>query len=108
MVAGNGQIIAFESGRLTYEDACEVASLAEATLRAGVARIRLDAVVETTTAALARLILLRRNLLKTGRDLLIIGLHGRAQGLYEVTRMTDLLPRRGDVAPLDALAEKGE
>ncbi|MBI5722813.1 MAG: hypothetical protein HZA50_02560 [Planctomycetes bacterium] len=50
--------------------------------------------MQTTTAALAALIILRRKLMDAGSDLLIWGLCGQANWLYEICRMHNLLPRR--------------
>jgi len=47
-----------------------------------------------STAALARLILLRRRLLRSGRDLRICGLRDQADALYQITRMERILPRQ--------------
>ena len=48
----------------------------------------------TSTTALATLVLFRRALLKAGGDLRLSGLHGRAKSLYEVCRMSTVLPRQ--------------
>ena len=82
------------AGRFGYADACRVAEAIGGTGGGpGAVLLDLDAVTDATTAALARLIVLRRNLLRTGRDLHIRGLHGRARGIYEVHRLGPLLPR---------------
>jgi anti-anti-sigma regulatory factor len=49
---------------------------------------------DTSTAALATLVLFRGALLKAGGDLRLCGLHGRAKSLYEVHRMNSVLPRQ--------------
>jgi ABC-type transporter Mla MlaB component len=81
------------SNHLSYKDACKIANQASATSGHDTIRLELQRVVETTTAALARLIALRRNLRRSGRDLRIAGLHGQAENLYEFNRMAGLLPR---------------
>jgi MFS superfamily sulfate permease-like transporter len=48
---------------------------------------------EATTSAFARLVQLRRSLLRSGRDLRLMNLNAKAAGLYEVNRLTDVLPR---------------
>ncbi len=93
MVASNITIIAFKGNDLSYEKACEIADQASAVRGHGMIRLELQRVVETTTAALARLIALRCNLRRSGRDLMITGLCGQAENLYEFNRMTILLPR---------------
>ena len=94
MVVANHTTITCDCNRLSYEQACRIADRAGAAKGNEVVRIELDRVVQTTTAALARLILLRRNLLKSGRDLRIAGLRGQAADLYEFNGMASLLPRR--------------
>jgi hypothetical protein len=47
---------------------------------------------DTSTAALAQLVAIRRRLLHLGRDLVITGLHGRARGVYEINRLQAVLP----------------
>ncbi|HEX4124422.1 MAG TPA: hypothetical protein VHY37_06825 [Tepidisphaeraceae bacterium] len=48
---------------------------------------------DATTSAFARLVLLRGKLLKSGRDLLLTGLHDRPASLYEVNLLATVLPR---------------
>jgi anti-anti-sigma regulatory factor len=47
---------------------------------------------DATTSAFAKLVLLRRLLLRRGRDLCLTNLHDRAAGLFEVNRLGDVLP----------------
>jgi anti-anti-sigma regulatory factor len=47
---------------------------------------------DASTSAFARLVLLRRTLLKAGRDLRLTNLHDRAAGLYQVIRLGGVLP----------------
>jgi len=56
--------------------------------------IDLTKVRDATTAAFAHLILLRRRLLRNGRDLRLTGLRERAQRVYEVNRLMEVLPMR--------------
>lgn len=93
MVASDTRIIAFNNTRLSYTEACEISNQASDVRGHATIRIELDRVVETTTAALSRLIALRCNLRRSGRDLRIAGLHGQAENLYEFNRMASLLPR---------------
>ncbi len=78
---------------LSYDRACDIADQALVAGGNDVIHIGLHRVMETTTAALARLIALRCNLRKSGRDLRIAGLHGQAEDLYEFNRMKSILPR---------------
>ena len=93
MVASNTTIIAFNGNDLSYEKACEIANQASAVRGHDMIRLELERVVETTTAALARLVALRRNLRRSGRDLKITGLCGQAESIYEFNGMATLLPR---------------
>lgn len=47
---------------------------------------------DATTAAFARLVLLRRDLLKRGRDLRLSGLRHRAAGVWRISRLGSVLP----------------
>ncbi len=49
-------------------------------------------VEDASTAALARLVVVRREMLRSGCDLHILHLHGHARSVYEVARMDRLLP----------------
>jgi anti-anti-sigma regulatory factor len=48
---------------------------------------------EASTSAFARLVLLRRALLKMGRDLRLANLRDHAAALYQVNRLDTILPR---------------
>ena len=93
MVAGNTKTIAFNRTNLSYTDACEISNRASDTGIGATICIELDRVAETTTAALARLVVLRRDLRRSGRDLRLAGLQGRAEHLFEFNGMGTLLPR---------------
>jgi len=92
MVAVNARTIRFEASCLTYRDACLIARRAGRGATGRCVHLHLDATVQTSTAALARLVLLRRELLRRGRDLRIVGLRGRARALYDISRLDRLLP----------------
>jgi len=92
MVAGAARAILFQSRYLSYGDACTIARRIFARSAWEIVYIHLDETTSTSTAALARLILLRRELLERGRDLRIIGLRGKARALYEISRLNNVLP----------------
>lgn len=96
MVAANRGRFRLDASYFGYAEACEVARRIAGDRSGGIVHIHLEGTIRTSTAALARLILLRRTLLRSGRDLCIIGLSGRAAGLYEISRLGKLLPRRSD------------
>ena len=54
--------------------------------------IDMSLVDEATTSAFARLVLLRKALLRTGRDLRLTGLRDRAARLYEIAQLQRVLP----------------
>jgi len=85
--------ITYDSDHLSYEEACKIANQASAIRGHDMIRLELQRVVETTTAALARLVALRRTLRRSGRDLRITGLCGQAENMYEFNGMATLLPR---------------
>lgn len=83
--------IVLRSDRFSHADACEI----EGMIRSSLARtivIDLQHVAESTTSAFARLVVLRRALIKAGRDLRLINLRSRAAGLYEINRLWNVLP----------------
>lgn len=47
---------------------------------------------DACTAAFARLVRLRRDLLKNGRDLRLRGLRDRAASIYQISRLNAVLP----------------
>jgi len=99
MVATNYMTIKHSPSTFSYKDACELAGLIARGGEPRMVVVDLERTSQTTTAALARLIVLRRNLMETGRDLRVLGLRGRASGLYEINRMGNLLPRPEFITP---------
>ena len=84
--------ISCDFDRLSYDRACDIANQAVVIGGKETIHIGLHSVVETTTAALARLVALRCKLHRSGRNLIINGLHGQAENLYRFNKMADLLP----------------
>ena len=80
------------SERFSHSDACRIFAIAGGT-RGGTVVIDLERVDEASTSAFARLVLLRRQLLKVGRDLRLINLRSKAASLFEVNRLAGVLPR---------------
>ena len=77
----------------SYWDACALAERIATSNYASLVVLDLGQTTETTTAALARLIAIRRDLLKDGRDLRIAGLTGRAYELYRIAGLPGARPR---------------
>ena len=94
MVAGHFSHVAHDSDTFTYEDACRIAWKAATDTSEFTVLVVLDRVSKTTSAALAKLIALRRELLRSGRDIRLIGLRGQALALYEINRLGSVLPRQ--------------
>ena len=87
----------------SYDEACRVSNAALRSAldhvsapsgRRPTVVIDLTRAVDATTAAFARLVQLRRTLLRAGRDLCLVGLRGRAAHVFEVNRLGGVLPRR--------------
>jgi len=99
------QSIIFAAGQsLTHAEACRLAEKAAARGSQTVV-LDLSACVDATTAAFARIVLLRRHLLHTGRDLSLAGLHGRPARLFEVHRLDSVLPQLSEM-PMPAAAPR--
>ena len=77
--------------QLSHAEACRLVAQA---LEQAAKRIVIDLerVEEATTSAFAQLILLRRSLLRSGRDLCLTGMRDRTAGLFEVNRLGAVLP----------------
>jgi len=82
--------------RLSHVEASRLADLA---MNCGAHTVILDLsrCLEATTPALARLVILRRELLAAGRDFRIGGLKGQPAKLLEVHRLEKVLPCLSDV-----------
>lgn len=76
---------------LSHTEACRlfVQALSD---RAKQIIIDLAKMEDATTSAFAQLVLLRRTLLRDGRDLCLTGLRDRTAGLFEVNRLAGVLP----------------
>jgi anti-anti-sigma factor len=82
-----------ELRRLAHFDAYRLSCAALNSAPSKTVILDLSGVEEMTTSAFARLILLRRQLRRQGRDVVIKGLRGRAARLYEINRLDRILPR---------------
>ena len=79
------------AGQLTHEEACRLARRAFAS-RCSTVILDLNNSASATTAALARLVLLRRELRQQGRELLLTGVRQQPARLLEVHRLVEVLP----------------
>jgi ABC-type transporter Mla MlaB component len=97
MVAGNIMTIRHEASSLSYRDVVRIASqIRRCGESSGTVIVDLTNTSETSTAALAKLILVRRYLMRSGRDLCVSGLAGQPGAMYRVYRLTNLLPHIRD------------
>ena len=92
MIADNVVAIRCASDQLSYHDAEQIAHRALGAKEGRTILIDLGQIAETTTAALARLVALRRQLRRSGRELCVVRPRGRAKHLYDVWRLGELLP----------------
>ena len=95
MVARKSIILA-AAHSLTHAEACR---LSDAAAQGSAQTVILDlaACRDASTAAFARIVLLRRSLLAAGRDVWLAGLQGRPEQLFEVHRLDGILPRLSDL-----------
>jgi anti-anti-sigma regulatory factor len=85
--------IVHQSPSLSHLDACQIFDLAlNQHSDADTVVIDLKSVQDATTSAFAQLVLLRRSLLKAGRDLKLVGLRDRAAFLFGINRLNTVLP----------------
>ena len=86
--------MAFPRERLGHTDVLELGRKMQSMAAGKVVVLDLRKTRDTTTAALAGLIQLRHRQIQAGGDLLLLGLNGKAQYLYEILRLAKILPRR--------------
>jgi hypothetical protein len=77
---------------LSHSEACRIARLVTGNRRVRTFVIDFKNALDASTSAFARLVLLRRLLLRSGRDLRLTNLHDRAAHLYQINRLMGVLP----------------
>jgi len=92
MVADNCLMVVPSGECFSHAEATRITKRISAEDGPKVVYLNLDRITETSTAALAQLILLRRQLLRCAGDLRLVGLHGPPKCLYEVNRLNKVLP----------------
>ncbi len=80
--------------RFDHPDACRIFHRAVESSLPRTIVIDLARANDASTSAFARLIILRRVLRRSGRDLCLTGLRERAAKVYEVNRLAGVLPVR--------------
>ena len=101
MVAANVATIRHEAKSLSCGDVARLAEQVHDERSAEMILLDLRSTSETSTAALAKLILLRRSLIKAGRDLRVTDMAGGADALYKICRLAGLLPHLEHEAGLE-------
>ena len=96
MVAGHVMRVKHPADCLSYRDASDFARQVDQKNPPERVLLDLEQTEDATTAALARLVVLRRQLRKRGGDLHLVHLHGKARHIWEVNRMDGLLPCERD------------
>ena len=91
MVASQSTILP-AAGVLSHAEATRLADLAISSTTNPVIVLDLSRCDEASTAAFARLVLLRRALKAQGRDVRLAGLHDQPARLFEVHRLGGILP----------------
>jgi len=85
-------VMTYEADHFTYDDACDLSRKVLSVSRNGQIALEMGHVRDATVAALARLVVLRRDLRRAGRDLRLSGLEGRAEAFYQIYRLERFLP----------------
>lgn len=112
MVASQSTILP-ANDYLSHGEACRLANLALKKSATRTVIIDLSRCRQASTAAFARLVLLRRAMLDQRRDLRLAGLGGRPAQLFEVHRLASVLPTLPEpslsrsTAPHDSIASVG-
>jgi hypothetical protein len=81
-----------KSSQFSHSEAVRVSQLALSRDNVQTFVVDLKHAKDATTSAFARLVLLRGALLRSGRDLLLTGLHDRPASFYEVNLLSSVLP----------------
>jgi anti-anti-sigma regulatory factor len=81
-----------QTPRLAHPEAFQLSGRALQASTPALVVLDLSSVADITTAAFARLILLRRELRRRGSDLRLSGLQGRGAKLYAISRLQSVLP----------------
>jgi anti-anti-sigma regulatory factor len=84
--------IAATSDHLSHTGAEEICSEIRHAWPARTVIVDLRRVNDITTAAFAKLVLLRRELLRSGRDLRLKGLHSRVASVWRISKLGSILP----------------
>jgi len=93
MVSSASRVVRFRRAHFTYPDACRIARRAVNCLGPRMLQLDLQGAITITTAALARLIILRRSLMAREADLRLSGLRDQTLAVYLLSRLERVLPQ---------------
>jgi anti-anti-sigma regulatory factor len=85
-------LISPKAAEFSHEHASAISKWVLARETARTIHIDLSHATDATTAAFATLVLLRRRLLRDGRDLRVSGLRERAEHVFRLNRLEAVLP----------------
>lgn len=91
--AHTGTSVVLKTSRFSHEDAHAISKWVLGRDRSRTVVIDLSQADDASTAAFATLVVLRRRLLRHGRDLRVAGLRDRAQWVYTISRLNQVLPQ---------------
>ena len=100
--SANRWAVVHKPGQFCHEEASAISRWALGRESAGTVVVDLSHATDATTAAFATLVVLRRQLLREGRDLRVSGLRERAQYVYAISRLTNVLPQECEGTDADA------
>lgn len=92
--SANPSGVMLKSDQFSHEDARAISRWALRRETAHTVVVDLSHATDATTAAFATLVVLRRQLLRDGRDLRVSGLRDRAHYVYAISRLTHVLPQQ--------------
>lgn len=92
--------VVLKASRFSHAEAHAIAKWVLKRERSRTVVVDLSHADDATTAAFATLVVLRRRLLRHGRDLRVSGLRDRAQWVYTISRLGGVLPQEA-TDPLD-------
>ena len=85
--------VVLKAGVFSHEHARDISRWALLRDESKLVVIDLSRAADATTAAFAALVLLRRDLLRDGRDLRLAGMRDRTEQVYTINRLGSVLPK---------------
>lgn len=91
-VSSRTTAVTASSRQLSHQDADELCNRIRSARPSRTVVLDMKDIDDASTAGFARLVLLRRELLRDGRDLRLKGLHSRAASIWRISRLDTILP----------------